>query len=107
MAHKLRKVAGAKTDQIDAHLLAKMGRFDLEEMRRLEPDSPTVQELKTLTRDQDSLIQTQTRMPQPADGLPQGILSCSATLVYQIATALHPPVFAGVSHPTNGTGCIP
>jgi len=32
------------------------------ELRRLEPDSPTVQELKTLTRDQDALIQTQTRL---------------------------------------------
>jgi len=62
MAHKLRKVAGAKTDQIDARLLAKMGRFDLDEMRRLKPDSPTVQELKTLTRDQDALIRTQTRL---------------------------------------------
>jgi transposase len=62
MANQLRKAAGAKTDQIDAHLLAKMGRFELEELRRLEPDSPTVAELKTLTRDQDALIQTQTRL---------------------------------------------
>jgi transposase len=62
MANKLRKTAGAKTDQIDAHLLAKMGRFDFEELRRLEPDSALVQELKTLTRDQDALIQTQTRL---------------------------------------------
>lgn len=61
-ANQLRKVAGAKTDQIDAHLLAKMGRFNLAEMRQLEPDSPTVAELKTLTRDQDSLVQTQTRL---------------------------------------------
>jgi transposase len=61
-ANQLRKVAGAKTDQIDAHLLAKMGRFDLAELRRLEPDSPTVAELKTLTRDQDALVQTQTRL---------------------------------------------
>jgi transposase len=61
-ANQLRKSAGAKTDQIDAHLLAKMGRLDLAELRRLEPDSPTVQELKTLTRDQDTLIQTQTRL---------------------------------------------
>lgn len=61
-ANKLRKVAGAKTDQIDAHLLAKIGRFDLDELRRLEPDSSTVQELKTLTHDQDSLIQMQTRL---------------------------------------------
>jgi transposase len=61
-ANQLRNVAGAKTDQIDAHLLAKLGRFDLAELRRLEPDSSTVQELKTLTRDQDALIQTQTRL---------------------------------------------
>ncbi len=61
-ANQLRKAAGAKTDQIDAHLLAKIGRLDLAELRRLEPDSPIVGELKTLTRDQDSLIQTQTRL---------------------------------------------
>ena len=61
-ANRLRKAAGAKTDRIDAHLLAKLGRVDLAELRRLEPDSPTVQELKTLTRDQDALIQTQTRL---------------------------------------------
>ncbi len=61
-ANQLRKAAGAKTDRIDAHLLAKLGRADLAELRRLEPDSPTVAELKTLTRDQDTLIQTQTRL---------------------------------------------
>jgi transposase len=62
MANHLRKVAGAKTDRIDAHLLAKLGRFNLEELRRLEPDSPIVAELKTLTRDQDALTQMQTRL---------------------------------------------
>src|SRR5258708_3045904 len=61
-ANQLRKAAGAKTDQIDAHLLAKLGRLDLADLRRLEPDSALVQELKTLTRDQDALIQTQTRL---------------------------------------------
>jgi len=61
-ANQLRKSAGAKTDQIDAHLLAKIGRLDLTELRRLEPDSPIVSELKALTRDQDTLIQTQTRL---------------------------------------------
>ncbi len=60
--HRLRKAAGAKTDRIDAHLLAKTGRFDLAELRRMAPDSPSVAELKTLTRDQDALIQTQTRL---------------------------------------------
>ena len=53
-ANQLRTAAGAKTDQIDAHLLAKLGRLDLAELRRLEPDSPTVAELKTLTRDQEA-----------------------------------------------------
>src|SRR5258707_53657 len=61
-ANQLRKAAGAKTDQLDAYLLAKTGRFDLADLRRLAPDSDTVQELKTLTRDQDTLIQTQTRL---------------------------------------------
>lgn len=61
-ANQLRKAAGAKTDQIDAYLLAKTGRFDLADLRRMAPDSETVQELKTLTRDQDALIQTQTRL---------------------------------------------
>jgi transposase len=61
-ANQLRKSAGAKTDQIDAHLLAKIGRLDLAELRRLEPDRPIVAELKTLTRDQDALVQTQTRL---------------------------------------------
>jgi transposase len=61
-ANQLRKAAGAKTDQLDAYLLAKTGRFDLADLRRLAPDSDTVQELKTLTRDQDALIQMQTRL---------------------------------------------
>ena len=43
-------------------MLAKIGRLDLGELRRLEPDSAIVQELKTLTRDQDALIQTQTHL---------------------------------------------
>jgi transposase len=60
--NQLRKAAGAKTDHIDASLLAKIGRLELAELRRLEPDGATVQELKTLTRDQDALIQTQTRL---------------------------------------------
>jgi transposase len=61
-ANPLRKAAGAKTDRLDAHLLAKLGRLDLAELRRMAPDSTTVAELKTLTRDQDALIQTQTRL---------------------------------------------
>lgn len=55
-----RAASGAKTDQIDAYLLAKTGRADFAELRRLTPDSDQIAELKALTRDQDSLIQMQT-----------------------------------------------
>jgi transposase len=57
-----RNAAGVKTDQVDAYLLAKTGRSDLADLRRLQPDSALVQELKALTRDQDALIESQTRL---------------------------------------------
>jgi transposase len=57
-----RCASGAKTDTIDAYLLAKTGRADLADLRKLVPDSEVVQELKALTRDQDALIQMQTRL---------------------------------------------
>lgn len=57
-----RAASRAKTDLLDAYLLAKHGRSELADLRRLDPASPTVAELKTLTRDQDSLIQMQTRL---------------------------------------------
>jgi transposase len=59
---KWRKPSGAKTDAIDAFLLARKGRSDLDQLRRLQPDSLLVQELKQLTHDQDGLIQMQTRL---------------------------------------------
>jgi transposase len=57
-----RSPSGAKTDRIDAYLLARSGRADFVDLRRLVPDSQTIEELKQLTRDQDSLIQMQTRL---------------------------------------------
>ena len=57
-----RKPAGAKTDAIDAYLLARTGRSDLADLRPLQPDSPLVQELKALSRDLEALIQSQTRL---------------------------------------------
>ena len=57
-----RKPAGAKTDAIDAYLRARTGRSDRADLRRLTPDSPLIAELKALTRDQDTLIQSQTRL---------------------------------------------
>src|SRR5262245_53436295 len=41
-----RNAAGLKTDHIDAYLLAKTGRSDLADLRRLRPDSPLIAELK-------------------------------------------------------------
>src|SRR2546423_6894491 len=57
-----RAASGAKTDTIDAYLLAKTGRADFADLHRLTPDSDKVAELKQLTRDQDSLVRSQTRL---------------------------------------------
>jgi transposase len=57
-----RSASGAKTDRIDAYLLAKTGRADLTDLHRLIPDSEKIAELKLLTRDQDALVQMQTRL---------------------------------------------
>jgi hypothetical protein len=57
-----RKASGAKTDAIDAYLLARTGRSDLADLRPFQPDSPLVQELKALSRDLEALIQSQTRL---------------------------------------------
>jgi transposase len=57
-----RSASGAKTDTIDAYLLAKTGRADFADLRRLTAESELIAELKALTRDQDALIQMQTRL---------------------------------------------
>lgn len=57
-----RKPSGAKTDPIDARLLAKIGYSDLDELRRLQPDSETIRELKALAQDEDRLVQQKVRL---------------------------------------------
>lgn len=57
-----RKPSGAKSDPIDARLLANIGRSDLVQLKRLKPDTELISELKLLTRDQDGLIQESTRL---------------------------------------------
>jgi len=57
-----RKPSGAKSDAIDARLLADIGRSDFRRLRRLNPDSEHIQELKTLCRDQDVLLEDVTRL---------------------------------------------
>ena len=76
-----RKPAGAKTDAIDAYLLARTGRSDFADLRRLRPDSALIQELKTLTREEESLIASQTRLVEPAHRLPQNLLPHGVDLI--------------------------
>jgi transposase len=61
-AQRLRPLSGAKTDALDALLLARLGRTDWPRVRVLQPESPLVQELKALTRDLQGLIEEQTRL---------------------------------------------
>jgi len=63
-------------------VLAKLGRLDLAELRRWEPDSSIVAELKTLTRDQDTLVQTQTRLVNQLTACRKRILSRCFEPVY-------------------------
>jgi len=57
-----RKPSGAKSDAIDARLLADIGRSDWHRLRRLNPDSEHIQKLKMLCRDQDTLLEDATRL---------------------------------------------
>jgi transposase len=57
-----RKASRAKTDAIDATILARIGRSELADLHPLQPDTPVIAELKGLTRDQDLLIRDQTRL---------------------------------------------
>lgn len=59
---KRRVPSGARTDTIDASVLVKTGRADFADLRRLNPESEQIQERKTLTRDQDDLVQLQTHL---------------------------------------------
>lgn len=57
-----RSPARAKTDMIDAQILARHGLHELDQLRQLKLDSPIIQELRLLTRDQAALVQQQTRL---------------------------------------------
>src|SRR5439155_22900715 len=94
-----RKASGAKTDLIDAYLLAKHGRSEFADLRRLSPDGPQIAELKALTRDQDALISPADAPGQSTGRLPQSLLSRGLDLVYQASAKVDPALFANLSHP--------
>jgi len=60
LANARRKASGAKTDPLDAIILANLGRSELRDLRRLVPNSEVVEELRSLTRAQVKLISTRT-----------------------------------------------
>lgn len=78
--NRRRGSAGGKTDQIDAYLLAKMGRAELADLRKLQPDSQEIAELKALTRDQEGLIQMQTRLVNQLTACLKGYFPAALTL---------------------------
>ena len=87
VADRRRSASGAKTDQIDAYLLAKLGRAELADLRQLSPDSPIIAELKDLTRDQDALIHMQTRLVNQLTAC----LKAYYPVALQLFTRLHQP----------------
>ncbi|MGQ5710383.1 IS110 family transposase [Desulforudis sp. DRI-14] len=62
LVDRRRKPSGAKSDPLDARLLADIGRAELPYLRQLKPDNEIIQELKILTRDQESLVQERTSL---------------------------------------------
>lgn len=56
------KPSGAKSEPLDAHIFAELGKTDINRLRQLKPDSELIQELKALTRDKDTLIKESTRL---------------------------------------------
>lgn len=57
-----RRPSGAKTDFIDAKLLADIGRKEFANLRALTISNELIEELRMLTRDQESLVHAQTRV---------------------------------------------
>jgi transposase len=57
-----RKPSGAKTDFIDARLLADIGRKEYINLRPLMASNDLIEELRLLTRDQEGLVHAQTRL---------------------------------------------
>ncbi len=56
------RVSGAKSDPLDARILAGFLRKDHADLRPLQPSSPAAQELKLLARDYARLLRQQTRL---------------------------------------------
>jgi hypothetical protein len=102
-----RKPAGAKTDAIDAYLLARTGRSDFADLRRLRPDSALIQELKTLTRDQESLIASQTRLVNQLTACLKTYYPVALTLFEPASPAFHFGFPPGLPDPPGRSTSLP
>jgi hypothetical protein len=102
-----RKPAGAKTDAIDAYLLARTGRSDFADLRRLRPDSALIQELKTLTRDQESLIASQTRLVNQLTACLKTYYPVALTLFEPAPAAFHFSLPPSLPDPSGRSTSLP
>lgn len=62
MTDRWRPASGAKSDQNDALILAKIARSDWRELTRLQVPEASLEQLRTLVHDQQALIKEQTRL---------------------------------------------
>jgi transposase len=89
-----RPPSGVKTDALDAFLLARKGRSEWPDLRVLQPAGPVVQELKTLTRDLESLLREQTRLVNQVTACLKAYspaaLACFDGLARQVSLAFLP-----------------
>ena len=83
-----RSASGATTATIDADVLAKTGRADFAALRRLPPESELIAELTALTRDQEALLQMQTRL---VNQLTACLQASDPVALSWFAGALHQP----------------
>lgn len=93
-----RSPAGAKSDPIDARLLAKIGYSDLDSLRRLRPDSEAIREIKTLALDQDKILQERVRLGNQLTAALKEYYPAALALFHKI----HQPVVVAFlqRHPT-------
>lgn len=99
-----RSAAGAKTESIDAYLLAKVSRADFAEVRRLTPDSPIIAERKRIEPRPGQFDPDANPLGERAHGLPQSLLPSGLAPVELARAAFDADLSADVSHPSSGDG---
>ena len=81
---RTRPASGAKSDPLDALLLARAGRSQWPDLRRLQPDSPLLAEAQGAHARPGQSHPAADAARQPIDSLPQSLLSCGARAVRKL-----------------------